>query len=53
MLTPIFHYLLAFYSVLVVNCVKHPENWKACSTDWHIWLLPEVQRGIMSLSPEK
>jgi len=40
----IFNYAAAFWSVVVVNCVK-PVNWKYC---YRIdqWLLPEIHQGI-------
>ena len=27
-------------------CTQSPENIKACMTDQHIWLWPEVWRGV-------
>jgi len=40
----IFNYAAAFWSVVVINCVK-PVNWEYC---YRIdqWLLPEIQQGI-------
>ena len=32
--------------MLLQVCAQSPENIKACLTDQHIWLWPEVRRGI-------
>lgn len=45
-LIPILLYLQAAWSTLVVPCATNPENWKACSSNWDVWLLPEIQRGV-------
>lgn len=38
------NYLYGMMTVLAV-CLE-PPNWKYCSKDIHIWLLPEIRRGI-------
>jgi len=52
-LLQILQHLLAFYTVVAVNCVKYPENLKYCVNDLDVWLWPQVQRDIMSLSPKE
>ena len=37
---------LSMAVMLVQMCVSHPDNIKACLTDQHVWLWPEVQRGL-------
>lgn len=43
-LIPLLLYLQAAWSTLVVPCT-HPGNWKACTSDWDVWLYPELVRG--------
>lgn len=43
-LIPLLLYLQAVWSTLVVPCT-HPDNWKACTSDWDVWLYPELVRG--------
>lgn len=31
--------------MLVEMCTSNPHNLKACMTDQHVWLWPEVRRG--------
>ena len=31
--------------MLVQMCTSNPQNLKACMTDQHAWLWPEVKRG--------
>ena len=40
----IVNYLAAFWSVVVVNCIK-PVNWEYC-LPIHEWLIPEIHQGI-------
>jgi hypothetical protein len=40
----LFNYLTAFWSVVVINCIK-PVNWEYC-LPVHEWLLPDIQQGI-------
>lgn len=52
-LIPLLLYLQAVWSTLVVPCT-HPDNWKACTSDWDVWLWPEVRRGVeLYLGPEQ
>jgi hypothetical protein len=44
-LIPLFFYLQAMWGTLIVPCVTNPANWKACSSDWDVWLYPELVRG--------
>lgn len=32
--------------MLIQMCTSNPQNLKACMTDQHIWLWPEVWRGV-------
>ena len=32
--------------MLLQICTQSPENIRACMTDQHIWLWPEVWRGV-------
>ena len=32
--------------MLLRICTQSPETVKACMTDQHIWLWPEVRRGV-------
>ena len=43
-LIPLFFYLQAAWTSLVVPCM-HPDNWQACTSDWDVWLYPELVRG--------
>ena len=52
-LVQILQHLLAFYTVVVVNCVKYPENLKYCVNDLDVWFWPQVHRDIMRLSPKE
>ena len=29
---------------LIVPCM-HPDNWRACTSDWDVWLYPELVKG--------
>ena len=33
-------------AMLLRICTQSPETIQACMTDQHIWLWPEIQRGI-------
>lgn len=46
----VFVYIAAFFNVVVINCVKHPDNWKQCTTDLHVWLFPETGKSIKRLN---
>ena len=41
----LFNYLYTVWTVLILNCIQ-PVNWKYCMKDQHIWLYPEIQRGV-------
>jgi hypothetical protein len=43
-MTTIINHAVAFWSVVVMNCVQ-PVNWEYC-LPVHEWLLPEVYVGI-------
>lgn len=36
---------LSMASMLLNICTQSPETIKACMTDQHIWLWPEIRRG--------
>ena len=40
----LFNYISGMMTLLSV-CLE-PVNWKHCTTDMHVWLYPEIQRGI-------
>ena len=44
-LTVILIHISALWSNLIVPCVTVPENWKYCTSDWDVWLYPELVRG--------
>ena len=37
---------LSMAAMLFRICTQSPETVQACMTDQHIWLWPEIQRGI-------
>ena len=37
-------YLTAFFDVVVVNCITHPENWDSCM-QFNTYLIPGIQEG--------
>jgi len=37
--------VLSMLWMLVQMCTSNPQNLKACLTDQHVWLWPEVKRG--------
>ena len=37
---------LSMAAMLFRICTQSPETIQACMTDQHIWLWPEIQRGI-------
>ena len=37
---------LSMAAMLLRICTQSPETIQACMTDQHIWLWPEIQRGI-------
>ena len=38
-------YIAALWSNLIVPCATNPDNWKHCTSDWDVWLYPEIQRA--------
>ena len=43
-LTAALIYLAAFFDVVVVNCVKYPENWKYC-LQFNTYIIPGLKQG--------
>ena len=38
--------LIMMVGMLITMCTSNTHNMKACATDHHIWLWPEVIKGI-------
>ena len=45
----VFIYLTAFFDVVVVNCITHPENWKSC-VQFDTYLIPGIVQGWEQLT---
>ena len=43
-------YLTTFFNTVVLNCIQ-PINWQNCK-DPHIWLFPELTKGLKMLIHE-